>query len=101
MPEPLEVVTTTFTTAAACAGVTQVIVVGLITVTFVAAAPPMLTLVAPLMNSLPVIVTGVPPATRPLLGLMLVTETPNGVTGALAAEAVESPAPLVATTVKV
>ena len=65
-------VTTTFTDPTACAGVVAVICVMLETVTPVAAVPPNET-VAPVMNPVPAIVTGVPPETLPLLGITLVT----------------------------
>jgi len=60
-------VTTTFVTPAACAGVVAVIEVPLTTFTAVAAVPPILT-VAPVRNPVPVIVTGVPPAVVPDTG---------------------------------
>jgi hypothetical protein len=65
-------VTTTFTAPAACAGVVAVICVALTTTTFVAPAPPNVT-VAPVAKFVPVMVTPVPPAAGPLLGLTLVT----------------------------
>src|SRR6266852_638029 len=65
-------VTTTFTAPAACAGVVAVICVALTTTTFVAAAPPNVT-VAPVAKFVPVMVTAVPPAVGPLLGLTLLT----------------------------
>ena len=65
-------VTTTLTAPAARAAVVAVIDVLLTTVTPVAAVPPRLT-VAPARNPVPVIVTAVPPAVVPLLGLTLVT----------------------------
>src|ERR1041384_2207061 len=65
-------VTTTLAAAAACAGVVAVIEVLLLTVTPVAAVPPMLTL-APLTKFAPLIVTDVPPAVVPVFGVMLLT----------------------------
>jgi hypothetical protein len=65
-------VTVTVTAPAAPAGVVAVIEVPLTTVTFVAAAEPNVT-VAPEAKFVPVIVTDVPPAVGPLLGLTLVT----------------------------
>ena len=54
------------------AGLLAVIVVSLTTVTPVAAVVPKFTAVAP-VKPVPVIVTGVPPASGPLVGLMPVT----------------------------
>jgi len=68
---PFGVVITTFTVPAAWAGVIAETVVGLITVTPVAAVPPMVTAVAPI-RPVPVIVTPVPPAIGPVEGVMLV-----------------------------
>ena len=51
-------------------------VVALVTLTAVAAAPPKLTAVAP-ARLLPVIVTDVPPALGPLAGLIEVTTGPE------------------------
>jgi hypothetical protein len=65
-------VTVTVTAPDVPAGVVAVIVVPLTTVTFVAAAEPNVT-VAPEAKFVPVIVTAVPPAVGPLLGLTLVT----------------------------
>jgi hypothetical protein len=65
-------VTVTVTVPALPAGVVAVIVVLFTTTTFVDDALPKFT-VAPLANFVPVIVTAVPPAVVPLLGLMLVT----------------------------
>jgi len=65
-------VTVTVTAPAACAGVVAVIEVLLTTTTLVAAVPPNVT-VAPLTKFVPVIVTPVPPAVDPLLGLTLLT----------------------------
>ena len=62
------------TAPAACAGVVAVSVVLLLTLTLVAAVPPKLT-VAPLTKFEPLMVTEVPPAVDPLLG---VTELPVG-----------------------
>ena len=64
-------VTVTVTAPAAPAGVVAVIV-PLTTTTLVAAALPKLT-VAPEAKFVPVIVTAVPPAVDPLLGLTLLT----------------------------
>lgn len=68
---PSVLVTTTFCEPAVPAGVVAVIDVELATTTFVAAAPPIITL-APLLNSVPVIVMAVPPAVDPEAGLALV-----------------------------
>ena len=57
---------------AVLAGLAAVIVVSLTTVTSVAAAVPKSTAVAP-VKLMPVIVTGVPPAAEPMVGLRLVT----------------------------
>ena len=65
-------VTVTVTAPAAPAGVVAVMVVLFTTVTFVAAAPPNVT-VAPEPKFVPVIVTDVPPAIEPLLGATLLT----------------------------
>ena len=65
-------VTSTLTAPAVCAGVVAVIVVGLLTVTFVAAVPPKLT-VAPVEKFDPLIVTAVPPVVGPLSGVMPLT----------------------------
>jgi hypothetical protein len=70
---PLEFVTVTVTAPAAPAGVVAVMVVLLTTTTLVAAADPNVT-VAPAAKSIPVIVTAVPPATGPALGLTPVTK---------------------------
>jgi hypothetical protein len=64
--------TATVTAPAAWAGVVAVMVVLFTTVTPVAAVPPNVT-VAPAAKFVPVIVTAVPPAGGPLLGLTLVT----------------------------
>jgi hypothetical protein len=69
---PLVLVTVTFTVPALSAGVVAVIVVLFTTTTFVAAAVPNVT-VAPVRKFVPVIVTAVPPARPPLLGLMLLS----------------------------
>ena len=58
--------------ALAPAGVVAVMLVALITVTSVAATPPMVTAVAS-VKFVPVSVTDWPPARGPLLGLMLAT----------------------------
>ena len=60
-------VTVTVTAPALPAGVVAVICVPLTTTTFVAAAPPNVT-VAPAAKFVPVIVTAVPPAAGPLFG---------------------------------
>ena len=65
----------TVTAPALPAGVVAVIVVLFTTVTPVAAALPKLT-VAPDAKLAPVMVTAVPPATGPLLGLTLLTVGP-------------------------
>jgi len=65
-------VTVTVTAPALPAGVVAVIVVLFTTTTFVAAVLPNVT-VAPAAKFVPVIVTGVPPATRPLFGDTLLT----------------------------
>ena len=69
---PLLLVTTTFTTPAACAGVVAVMVVPLTTLTPVAAVPPKLT-VAPEAKFVPVMVTAVPPVVGLELGVTLAT----------------------------
>src|SRR5713226_8826748 len=65
-------VTTTFTAPAACAAVVAVICVALTTTTFVAPVPPNVAVV-PVTKFVPVMVTAVPPAAAPLLGLTLPT----------------------------
>ena len=65
-------VTVTVTAPALPAGVVAVICVPLTTTTFVAAAPPNVT-VAPAAKFVPAIVTAVPPAVGPLLGVTLLT----------------------------
>jgi hypothetical protein len=65
-------VTVTVTAPAVPTGVVAVIVVAFTTTTLVAAALPNVT-VAPVTKLVPVIVTAVPPAVDPLLGLTLVT----------------------------
>jgi hypothetical protein len=65
-------VTTTFTVAAAWAGVVAVIDVLLVTVTPVADVPPKLT-AAPDLKFAPTIVTAVPPLASPALGAIPVT----------------------------
>ena len=69
---PPTLVTVTSTLPAACAGAVAVIDVAELTVTLVAATPPKLT-VSPAVNPVPVIVTDVPPAVGPLVGLTAVT----------------------------
>ena len=73
--EPPGVVTTTLLAPTVPAGVTAVIEVALTTVRLVAAAPPMVTPVAP-VKLVPVIVTEVPPAIGPVEGLIAVTVGP-------------------------
>ena len=68
---PAGVVTFT-STVPVPAGLSAVIEVSLTTVIFVAAVAPKSTAVAP-VNPVPVIVTRVPPATGPLVGLRAVT----------------------------
>ena len=60
----LGVVTVRLTEPAACAGVTAVIIVDETTIMFVAGAPPIVTLVAPVKYA-PEIVMGVPPTIVP------------------------------------
>ena len=69
---PPGVVTMTLAVPAVPAGATAVIVVEFTTTTLVAAAPPMVTPVAP-VRFVPVMVTLVPAANGPLVGLMAVT----------------------------
>ena len=69
---PADVVTSTLAAPAVPAGVTAVIDVDDTTVTEVAAAPPIVTLVAP-VKSVPVMVTLVPPVVGPELGEIAVT----------------------------
>ena len=73
---PLGVVTVTSTAPAACAGEVAVIEVALTTVKL-AAVPPNDTAVAP-VKFVPLIVTLVPPAAGPLLGLTAVTVGVDG-----------------------
>jgi hypothetical protein len=70
-------VTVTLTAPAACAGVVAVIVVAFTTVTPVALVPPRVT-VAPLTKPVPLIVTLVPPAVGPEVGLIPVTVGAGG-----------------------
>ena len=70
--EPVAFVTVTSTVLAASAGATAVIDVAELTVTLVAATLPKLT-VLPDANPVPVMVTEVPPAVGPLVGLTAVT----------------------------
>jgi hypothetical protein len=65
-------VTVTVTAPALPAGVVAVILVLLTTTTLVAAVPPNVT-VAPAAKFVPVMVTAVPPAARPLFGATLLT----------------------------
>jgi hypothetical protein len=70
--EPPAVVTTTLAVPAVPAGVFAVIVVALETLKLAAAAPPMLTEVAP-VKPVPVMVTFCPPAVGPEAGEIAVT----------------------------
>ena len=72
VPVPPSVVTATSLAPALPAGVVAVMVVEFTIVTPVAEAPPIVIAVAP-VKLVPVIVTLVPPAVGPLLGLMPVT----------------------------
>ena len=72
---PLGVVTVTPTAPAAWAGVTAVIVVSLTTVKLAAAVVPNVTAVAP-VRWLPVMVTDVPPAEGPDVGLIRLSAGP-------------------------
>ena len=72
VPDRYPTVTTILAAPAVPAGVMAVIVVSLLTVTLVAATPPIFT-VAPDVKCSPVIVTTVPPASAPLAGAMAVT----------------------------
>ena len=68
-------VTVTFTAPAACAGVSQVIVVAFTTATLVAGAPPKVTVVSGVVvKLLPVTVIGVPPSVGPCCGATLEIE---------------------------
>ena len=69
---PPGVVTMTEAVPAVPAGVVAAIEVALTTVTFVAAAPPIVTPVAP-VKFVPVMVTLVPPPVGPEIGLMALT----------------------------
>lgn len=69
MEVPPAVVTVTSTVPTECAGLVAVIDVAELTVTFVAAVVPNLTVGEP-ENPVPVIVTVVPPAVDPLVGLI-------------------------------
>ena len=73
VPEPPAVVATTSLAPAVPAGLVQLRLVAEVTFGEVQAAPPMVTVVAPVTNPVPVTVTLVPPANGPLLGLMPVT----------------------------
>src|SRR5438876_9990354 len=66
-------VTTTSSVSAACAGVVALIWVALTTLTPVAGLPPTLTVAGPVSKLVPVMVTAVPPAVGPELGLTAVT----------------------------
>ena len=70
--EPAAVVTTTLAVPIVPAGVTHVMLVAVLALRLVAAAPPMVTPVAALRFK-PVIVTLVVPAEGPLVGEMLAT----------------------------
>ncbi len=72
---PEGAVTVTSTVPAACAGAVAVIWFALSTVKVVAAVAPKSTAVAP-VNPVPAIVTEVPPAAGPELGVTLVTVGP-------------------------
>ena len=74
---PPGVVISTLTVPAVRAGVVQVMVVELTTLTFVAAVPPKVTLVAP-VRFVPVMVTLVPPEVLPLGGEMELTAGAGG-----------------------
>ena len=69
---PMGVVTSTLAVPTLPAGVVAVILVSLTTITLAAAAPPMVTAVAP-VKSVPVMVMGVPPFAAPVAGEILVT----------------------------
>ena len=71
--DPLGVVTITLAEPALPTGVVAVIDVSETTLVFVAGAPPIVTLVAP-VNAVPVIVSEVPPNVEPLDGLIEVIE---------------------------
>jgi len=73
---PADVITLTFTVPATCAGAVAVLVVALTTVKLVAAVAPNRTAVTPVKFA-PVIVTEVPPATGPDVGLSPVTVGPE------------------------
>ena len=74
VPSPVsELVTTTFTSPAACTPVTAVIDVAETLTTLVAATPPIVTELTVGVKPVPVIVTGVPPAVVPDAGEMAVT----------------------------
>ena len=72
VPEPPAVMATTSLAPAVPAGVVQLRLVAEVTVVEVQAAPPMVT-VAPVTKLVPVMVTLVPPAVGPEVGLMAVT----------------------------
>ena len=74
---PLGIVTRTLAVPAVPAGVVAVMLVGLTTVTPVAATPAMVTAEAP-VKFVPVIVTLVPPKVVPVAGAMLVTVGAGG-----------------------
>jgi hypothetical protein len=69
---PSVLITTTLTVPVACAGVTAVSDVPFVTLTLVAAVPPMETL-APARNPVPDMVTEVPPLALPEFGVTEVT----------------------------
>ena len=81
---PPAVVTRTLAVPAARAGVVQVIEVAE-TVTTAQVAPPMVTALAP-VRLVPVIVTALPPAVLPLVGLIAVTVGAGGGTTGVAPE---------------
>ena len=92
---PPGVVTTTLAVPAVPAGVVTVMDVELFTTTLVAAVPPIVTAVAP-VKSVPIMVMLVPPATGPLVGVILVTV--GAATTVATWTAVPLLAPLVVTT---
>src|SRR5665647_1865478 len=85
---PLLWVTITSTAPAAWAGVVALTVDASSTTTFVAGAPPIVT-VAPAANLWPVIVTAVPPNVVPVEGLMDLTAGPVGVGVGAAGESLQ------------
>ena len=69
----LVVVASTLAVPALPAGVVHVSVVVDVTFGDVHVAPPIVTVVAPVTKFVPVIVTDIPPAVRPLVGLIAIT----------------------------